>query len=63
MVTKKADLVAVKRRDGRYAVRKRGGGFLKGDDKLNFLVEKGLVKAAVAKKAEEAPAAETTEEA
>lgn len=37
-------LKAVKRRNGRYAVRKRGGGLVNGADKVAFLQEAGLVK-------------------
>ena len=59
---KKPDLQAVKRRDNRYAVRKRGGGFVTGDDKVKFLVDKGLIKAALPKPAEEAPAEEAPAE-
>jgi hypothetical protein len=60
-MAKKLELTAVKRKDGRYAVKKSTGGYLNGDEKLAFLVEKGLVKVTAPKKVEEAPAA--TEEA
>ena len=40
----KVALKAVKRRDGRYAVEKRSGGYLNGAEKLAFLVSQGLVK-------------------
>jgi hypothetical protein len=40
----KAELKAVKRRDGRYAVEKRKGGNLNGAEKVEFLVKQGLVK-------------------
>ena len=45
----KVALKAVKRRDGRYAVEKRSGGYLNGAEKLAFLVEQGLVKLPKAK--------------
>lgn len=53
---KHAELVVSKRRNGRFAVRKRGGGFVNGEAKLKFLVEAGLVKVPTPKKKEEAPA-------
>ncbi len=60
---KKPDLVAVKRKDGRYSVRKRGGGYLNAEEKIKYLVEQNLIKAALPKKEEEAPAEEAPAEA
>jgi hypothetical protein len=60
MAKKKEDTKIVKRRDGRYAVLENGK-YVNGEAKVKVLVEKGLIKAAVAK-AEE-PAAEETAEA
>jgi len=54
MMAKKMTLTAVKRKDGRYAVEKSTGGYLNGDEKVAYLVEKGLVKVTAPKKVEEA---------
>jgi hypothetical protein len=43
MVTKKPELTVIKKRSGRYAVRKRGGGLVHGADKVAFLVAQGLL--------------------
>jgi hypothetical protein len=40
----KVALKAVKRRDGRYAVEKRSGGYLNGAEKQAFLHSQGLIK-------------------
>jgi ribosomal protein L27 len=44
MVKKAPKVQAVKRRDGRYVVRQRGGKLLHGEEKTKFLQEQGLVK-------------------
>lgn len=49
MPKKKPNLVALKKRSGRYLVRKRGGGFINGQEKVDFLVKAGLLKVAKAK--------------
>lgn len=41
---KQPAMKAVKKRNGKFMVRKRGGGLVKGADKAKFLVEAGLVK-------------------
>ncbi len=43
MPTKKPDLTVVKKRSGRYTVRKRGGELVHGADKVAFLVAQGLI--------------------
>jgi hypothetical protein len=45
MPKKKPQLVALKKRSGRFLVRKRGGGYLNGPEKVEFLVKAGLLKA------------------
>jgi len=58
-VIRKVVLTAVKRKDGRYAVRKNTGGYVNGEEKVKFLVEKGLIKAPAKKAAPaEEPAAD-----
>ena len=58
-MAKKTELVAVKRRDGRYAV-KDGSKYVNGDAKIKFLKEQGLIKFSVpAKKPVEEVATET----
>ncbi len=48
-----------KRKDNRYQVKKRGGGFIGGDEKVKILVDAGLIKTKLAAKpAEEVPAEE-----
>lgn len=60
MVKKAADLQAVKKKNGRYSVKKRGGGYLSGMDKVKFLLDAGLIKTGLPKEApaEESEAAE-----
>ena len=57
---KAADLQLIQKRNGKWAVRKRGGGLLGGEEKLKFLAENGKIKLPTPKKvetpAEEAPA-------
>jgi hypothetical protein len=60
-VAKKVDLTAVKRKDGRYAVKKRGGGFLNGADKAQYLAANKLIKVSVATPKKEEAAPEQTE--
>jgi hypothetical protein len=55
-VKKAAKLKATKKRNGRFMVRKRGGGLVNGADKVAFLQEAGKIKKLNAKKKEEAPA-------
>jgi hypothetical protein len=50
----------VKRRNGRFSVRKRGGGLINGAEKTKFLQESGKVKVL---KAKAKPAAEAKDEA
>ena len=53
-----------KKKNGRYAVRKRGGGYLSGLDKTKFLLDKKLIKTTLPKEPEpEAPAEEAAAEA
>ncbi len=56
---KAAQVKVTKKRNGRFMVRKRGGGLLHGADKVKVLEEKGVVKKlkAKAKPEAEAPAA------
>jgi hypothetical protein len=56
MVKKANDIRAVKKRSGRYIVRKRGGQLVHGEEKTKFLQDKGLVKKLKSKPKEEAPA-------
>ena len=58
MVKKADDIQISKRRDGRFQVRKRGGGFINGDEKAKILHEKGHIKLTPPKPKEEEPAAE-----
>jgi len=44
MPKKKPNLKALKKRSGRFSVRKRGGGFLNGPEKVEFLTKAGLLK-------------------
>jgi hypothetical protein len=63
--SKKGPLTTVvKRKDGRFAVKKRGGGYLNGDEKIKILVAEGKIKAPAvkAKPAEETPAEEAPAE-
>ncbi len=54
---KAKDYKIEKRGDGRFSVRKRGGGTINGAEKLKILLDAGVVKAPKAKaKVEEAPA-------
>ena len=53
---KAADHKIVKRRNGRYAVRKRGGGTINGREKIEILLAADLIKT---KLPPEAPAEET----
>ena len=57
VLKKKTEFVAVKRKDGRFSVRKRGGGMVNKEEKVKFLAEKNLIKT-MKPKAKEAPAAE-----
>lgn len=43
-VKKASQLKAVKKRNGRYMVRRRGGGLVSAADKVTFLQDQGLVK-------------------
>lgn len=59
---KKTELEAIKRRDGRYAVRAPGGKFINGEEKTKFLLAKGLIKVSTPSAkpaADEAPAEES----
>lgn len=60
---KAADLQLVQKRSGKWCVKKRGGGYLSGDDKVNFLADAGKIKKPNPRKVEEAPAAEEVAEA
>ena len=56
-IKKASDYKVVKRRNGRFAVRKRGGGLINGEEKTKALQAAGKVKVLKPKaKAEEAPA-------
>ncbi len=63
---KAADLQLTQKRNGKWAVKKRGGGLLNGEEKLKFLAEAGKIKLPTPKKvetpAEEAPAEEAATE-
>lgn len=54
MPKKKPNLQVAKKRNGRYMVKKRGGGLVNGPDKTKFLVEAGLIKLPIAKAKPEA---------
>ncbi len=57
MVKKANDIKALKKRNGKFVVRARGGKLIHGADKTKFLQEKGLVKKLKSKpKAVETPA-------
>jgi hypothetical protein len=56
-VKKSPEFQIVERRDGRFAVRKRGGGFVNGAEKTKILSEAGKIKLSKPSKKEEAPAA------
>jgi hypothetical protein len=57
MVKKANDIKALKKRNGKFVVRARGGKLLHGADKTKFLQDQGLVKKLKSKpKAAEAPA-------
>lgn len=55
MVKKANDLKALKKRNGRFIVRQRGGKLIHGEEKTKFLQDAGLVKK-LKPKAKEAPA-------
>lgn len=59
MVKKAASQKVTKKRNGRFMVRKRGGGLVNGADKVAFLQEKGLLKKLNPKKKAEAEAPAT----
>ena len=59
MVKKAADHKVTKKRNGRFMVRKRGGGLVNGADKVTFLQEKGALKKMTPKKKVEAEAPAT----
>lgn len=44
MPKKHAEMKLAKKRNGRYVVKKRGGGRVNGVDKAKFLQESGVVK-------------------
>lgn len=50
---KHAPYTIKKRKDGRYSVVKRGGGFINGEEKTKILVEAKLISARLPKKAAE----------
>ncbi len=64
-MAKQPEHTIVKRKDGRFAVRKRGGGYINKEEKVKILVDAGKIKAPLKKKdpepapAEEAPAEKT----
>ena len=53
---KASDIKVVKKRNGRFIVRKRGGAIVNGVEKTTVLLEKGLVKKLKSKPKAEAPA-------
>lgn len=55
MVKKSGNLQVKKKRNGRYLVKKRGGGVVNGDAKVQALVDAGVLKPQTKKAA---PAAE-----
>lgn len=61
VVKKQGNLTIVKKRSGRFAVKDSNGKFIGNGEKINALVEAGLITVAV-KKVEEAPAEETPAE-
>ena len=61
-MAKQPDYTIVKRKDGRFAVRKRGGGYINKDEKVKILVEAGKIKAPLVKKEPEPEAVEASEE-
>lgn len=66
VVKKKDDLTIVKKRSGRYGVRKSNGQWLNGADKVAVLLAEGLITAPAPKaepEVEEAPAEEASTEA
>ncbi len=56
-VKKSPEFQIVERKDGRFAVRKRGGGFVNGAEKTKILADAGKIKVSKPSKKEEAPAA------
>ena len=63
-MAKAADYKIIKKKNGRYQIRTRGGGTINGEEKIKILVEKKLIKTTLPKKeepAEEAPAEEAAE--
>jgi hypothetical protein len=57
MVKKASDIKALKKRNGKFVVRARGGKLLHGAEKTKFLQDQGLVKKLKSKpKAVETPA-------
>lgn len=57
MVHKASGLQVKKKRNGRFYVKKRGGGVVNGEEKVKVLVDAGVIKA-LKKKA--APSADAT---
>lgn len=58
-MAEKKDYKIVKKKSGRYAVQKRKGEFVNGDEKVKILVKEGLISDSTPKaKPEEAEAAE-----
>lgn len=51
MVKKASNVRVAKKRNGRYLVKKRGGGLLNGEAKVQALVEAGVLKPQVKKAA------------
>ena len=60
---RKNEYFVFKKRSGRYAVQGADGKWILGDDKVKILVKEGLLKVAVPKKKEEAPAEAAAEPA
>ena len=44
MVKKASDIRALKKRNGRFIVRERGGKLVHGVEKTKFLLDQGLIK-------------------
>ena len=60
MVKRAPDVKVVKKRNGKFTVKKRGGGIVNAEAKVKVLQEKGLIKKMnPKKKAEEAAPAAT----
>lgn len=63
VVKKQNQNTIYKKRSGRYGVKNSAGKWVNKEEKVQILLEAGLIKVAAPKKVEEAPAEETEAEA